>query len=158
MNKAFPPVTMSSRDMEEAKPYSGRFANTANDAVREEINTLAREIGCYHPQSATTNTADACARLLSESRKNSAAAQKDKGAPKTRALANAPRARVNVNLNDMSSGIDAQGDADDVVKLLRLLHLVQLRGLQTEVDRVLAEVQALTADPRTDAALGKVGT
>ena len=158
MNKAFPPVTMSSRDMEEAKPYSGRFANTANDAVREEINTLAREIGCYYPQSATTNTADACARLLSESRKNSAAAQKDKGAPKTRALANAPRARVNVNLNDMSSGIDAQGDADDVVKLLRLLHLVQLRGLQTEVDRVLAEVQALTADPRTDAALGKVGT
>ena len=41
--------------------------------------------------------------------------------------------------------------------VLRLLHIEELRKLQTEANRVIVEIQRLTANPITDTALGQVG-
>lgn len=46
---------------------------------------------------------------------------------------------------------------DRAASLLRLLHVADLRRLQSAVDGATVAVQELTANPRTDAALGKVG-
>ncbi len=42
--------------------------------------------------------------------------------------------------------------------LLRLCHVSRLRELQSRADAALVAAQEATADPRTDAKLGKVGT
>jgi hypothetical protein len=41
--------------------------------------------------------------------------------------------------------------------LLRLCHVGQLRALQSRADAALVAAQEATADPRTDASLGRVG-
>ena len=45
----------------------------------------------------------------------------------------------------------------DVVAVLRVLHVNDMRGLQTAVDALLVRMQEHTSDPKTDSALGKVG-
>ena len=42
-------------------------------------------------------------------------------------------------------------------KVLRLLHVKELRELQDSVNEAIVNVQALTANPKTDTKLGKVG-
>ncbi|GAB4822263.1 hypothetical protein N2152v2_009309 [Parachlorella kessleri] len=51
------------------------------------------------------------------------------------------------------------GDAtsDLAATILRMLYIKDLRALQTLVDKTIVQVQEFTANPRTDAALGKVG-
>lgn len=46
---------------------------------------------------------------------------------------------------------------DKAAAILRLMHIAELRDLQTAINEVLAFIQESTADPRTDAKLGKVG-
>lgn len=41
--------------------------------------------------------------------------------------------------------------------VLRLLYINDLRELQTQVNQILVQVQSITANPKTDTALGKVG-
>merc|ERR1712070_796892 len=41
--------------------------------------------------------------------------------------------------------------------VLRLLHGIELQQLQVNINSVINELQALTADPKTDARLGRVG-
>ena len=45
----------------------------------------------------------------------------------------------------------------EAAKVLRLLHIKELRELQTRINELIVAVQALTADPKTDQALGQVG-
>ena len=45
----------------------------------------------------------------------------------------------------------------EAAKVLRLLHIKELRELQTKINELIVAVQALTADPKTDQALGQVG-
>ena len=45
----------------------------------------------------------------------------------------------------------------EAAKVLRLLHIHELRKLQTSINELIVEVQRLTADPKTDQSLGKVG-
>ena len=40
---------------------------------------------------------------------------------------------------------------------MRLLHIQELRDLQTRINEVIVEVQAITANPKTDQSLGRVG-
>ena len=42
-------------------------------------------------------------------------------------------------------------------KLIRLLYINDLRELQTDVNKIIADVQSITANPKTDTTLGKVG-
>ncbi|CAL1542556.1 unnamed protein product [Lymnaea stagnalis] len=53
-------------------------------------------------------------------------------------------------------------DAGDIImtetaKILRLLHLHDLRDLQTKINTAIVKVQEITANPKTDSRLGKVG-
>lgn len=46
---------------------------------------------------------------------------------------------------------------DAAVRALRLIHVENLREVQTKINETIVAVQELTADPRTDKKLGKVG-
>ncbi|KAG9336718.1 hypothetical protein JZ751_003066 [Albula glossodonta] len=46
---------------------------------------------------------------------------------------------------------------NEAAKILRLLHIEELRELQTRINEAIVAVQAIIADPRTDHRLGKVG-
>ena len=45
----------------------------------------------------------------------------------------------------------------EACKILRLLHLTNLRSLQNEINNTIELVQSATANPKTDTRLGKVG-
>ena len=45
----------------------------------------------------------------------------------------------------------------EAAKVLRLLHIRELRELQTRINELIVAVQEITADPKTDQSLGKVG-
>lgn len=49
------------------------------------------------------------------------------------------------------------GTIDAAMRALRLVHLENLREVQTKINEAIVAVQELTADPRTDKRLGKVG-
>ena len=45
----------------------------------------------------------------------------------------------------------------EAAKILRLLHIRELRELQTQINQAIVKVQAIVANPKTDTRLGKVG-
>lgn len=45
----------------------------------------------------------------------------------------------------------------EAAKVLRLLHIKELRNLQTSINELIVAVQTVTANPKTDQSLGKVG-
>lgn len=63
-----------------------------------------------------------------------------------------------MTLEKMPLGFDS-GDyiSNDAAKILRLLHITELRDLQTAINEAIVAVQAITANPKTDQRLGKVG-
>ncbi|KAF6029894.1 hypothetical protein EB796_011793 [Bugula neritina] len=46
---------------------------------------------------------------------------------------------------------------EEAVKILRLLHIQNLRQLQSQINEALVIVQNVTANPKTDQRLGKIG-
>ena len=62
------------------------------------------------------------------------------------------------NVSARECGFDL-GDPvlNEAAKVLRLLHIQELRDLQTHINEVIVTVQAITADPKTDQSLGRVG-
>ncbi|OQV17941.1 hypothetical protein BV898_08068 [Hypsibius exemplaris] len=63
-----------------------------------------------------------------------------------------------LRLEEVTLGFDQQDKKLwDACRILRLLHIQQLRGLQTQIDAALVAVQIITADPLTDSALGRTG-
>ncbi|XP_067942143.1 RNA transcription, translation and transport factor protein-like isoform X2 [Watersipora subatra] len=63
-----------------------------------------------------------------------------------------------LSLDTLSMGF-ATGDyiTDEAVKILRLLHIRNLRELQSKINQALVSVQKVTAEPKTDQRLGKIG-
>ena len=63
--------------------------------------------------------------------------------------------------HDFPPGIELPEGTNDTVlasvAVLRVLHVNDMRRLQTAVDALLVQMQEHTSDPKTDAALGKVG-
>ena len=45
----------------------------------------------------------------------------------------------------------------EAAKIIRLLQIHQLRELQTKINQSIVTVQMLSANPKTDQSLGKVG-
>lgn len=52
---------------------------------------------------------------------------------------------------------DTDEAVSEAAKILRLLYIQDLRQLQTSINECIVEVQKVTADPKTDTRLGKVG-
>ena len=67
---------------------------------------------------------------------------------------------VEISLKDHDFGFNDK-TMDPVVKeagkILRLLHLTNLRTLQSEINNTIELVQSVTANPKTDTKVGKVG-
>uniref|UniRef100_H2YWJ4 RNA transcription, translation and transport factor protein n=1 Tax=Ciona savignyi TaxID=51511 RepID=H2YWJ4_CIOSA len=63
-----------------------------------------------------------------------------------------------IPIDDLDLGFDT-GDPklNRAAKALRLLHINDLRQLQTQVNEAIVAVQAITANPKTDQRLGKIG-
>lgn len=63
-----------------------------------------------------------------------------------------------LELSQVNLGFDVKDQAvDEAAKILRLLFLEDIRDLQTRINEAIVAVQALTADPRTDSNLSRVG-
>lgn len=58
---------------------------------------------------------------------------------------------------DLGMASSKNATVDAAVRVLRLIHLDNLREVQTEINEVIVAVQEITADPKTDKRLGKVG-
>lgn len=58
----------------------------------------------------------------------------------------------------MNCGMDL-GDPvlNQAAKILRLLHIQNIRQLQTQINELIVAAQNITANPKTDTKLGKVG-
>lgn len=54
-------------------------------------------------------------------------------------------------------GLQKEPDLERAARILRLLQIQSLRKLQTAINETIVSVQNITADPRTDTKLGKVG-
>ncbi|XP_058454475.1 RNA transcription, translation and transport factor protein [Malaya genurostris] len=54
-------------------------------------------------------------------------------------------------------GFENHQDLEKAARILRLLQIQNLRKLQTAINETIVAVQNITADPRTDTSLGKVG-
>nr|XP_020447654.1 UPF0568 protein C14orf166 homolog [Monopterus albus] len=78
--------------------------------------------------------------------------------PEAIAKANQNKEGVPVTLDKHTLGFDT-GDAtlNEAAQILRLLHIEELRELQTKINEAIVAVQAIIADPKTDYRLGKVG-
>ncbi|XP_068575490.1 RNA transcription, translation and transport factor protein isoform X2 [Cebidichthys violaceus] len=78
--------------------------------------------------------------------------------PEAIAKASQNREGVPVALDKHILGFDT-GDAtlNEAAQILRLLHIEELRELQTRINEAIVAVQAIIADPKTDHRLGKVG-
>ena len=63
-----------------------------------------------------------------------------------------------LNVTAKECGFDL-GDPvlSEAAKVLRLLHIRELRDLQTQINELIVSVQAITANPKTDQSLGRVG-
>jgi len=63
-----------------------------------------------------------------------------------------------VSIEDEVLGFDT-GDKvlDGACKVMRLLYINDLRDLQTKINEIIARIQSVTANPKTDTSLGKVG-
>lgn len=59
---------------------------------------------------------------------------------------------------ETSVGYD-MGDAvlNKAAKILSLLYIQDLRDLQTKINEAIVSVQSITANPKTDTKLGRVG-
>lgn len=58
----------------------------------------------------------------------------------------------------MNLGFDLNDSVlNQAAKVLRLLHVQNLRQLQTQINELIVAVQNVTANPKTDTKLGKVG-
>ena len=67
-------------------------------------------------------------------------------------------ARKQYNITPKDCGFDL-GDPvlSEAAKVLRLLHIQELRYLQTHINELIVAAQAITANPKTDQSLGRVG-
>ncbi|XP_012679238.1 RNA transcription, translation and transport factor protein isoform X2 [Clupea harengus] len=82
----------------------------------------------------------------------------DRLTPECIAKANQSKEGLPVALDKHILGFDT-GDAalNEAAQILRLLHIEELRELQTKINEAIVAVQAIIADPKTDHRLGKVG-
>jgi len=61
-------------------------------------------------------------------------------------------------LTTFNIGIDTEDEeVNKMVAILRLMHGKELRSLQYNINNIITQLQELTADPKTDSRLGRVG-
>jgi RLL motif-containing protein 1 len=63
------------------------------------------------------------------------------------------------SLDRCDLGMHSSGDpkVDSAIRALRLMHVNELRTLQTQINSLIVEVQKITSNPKADLQLGRVG-
>ncbi|GAB0092980.1 uncharacterized protein DMENIID0001_080320 [Sergentomyia squamirostris] len=135
----------------EAKPQAPKINSTnpfdkldfTSKEFEAGVRTLAKRLQVpYHPD--TMMTLKAVARLVQANLSNEAL--------KEHLLENTPFPL------EKTSGVGyTDSDLEQAARILRLLQIQSVRQLQTAINETIVVVQNLTADPRTDTKLGKVG-
>lgn len=64
---------------------------------------------------------------------------------------------VAYSLKDSGKYVFNEPNLDEAAKILRLLQVHSTRNLQTAINETIVAVQQITANPKTDTKLGKVG-
>lgn len=64
---------------------------------------------------------------------------------------------VAYSLKDSDKFIYNEPNIDEAAKILRLLQVHSTRNVQTAINEAIVSVQQITANPKTDTKLGKVG-
>ena len=124
-----------------------------NQDFRGGLAALAKLLGITtHPDPIVVLEAT---RVLIEERLSSDALKKAKDTPNKKADIGETKT---MKITAKECGFDS-GDPvlDEAAKVLRLLHLSELRDLQTKINELIVSLQQITADPKTDQRLGKVG-
>uniref|UniRef100_M4ALJ1 RNA transcription, translation and transport factor protein n=1 Tax=Xiphophorus maculatus TaxID=8083 RepID=M4ALJ1_XIPMA len=73
------------------------------------------------------------------------------------AITKANQNREVMRLNLSFFWFQTHATLNEAAQILRLLHIEELRELQTKINEAIVAVQAIIADPKTDHRLGKVG-
>lgn len=129
-------------------------AISENGRARDALMALARTLGTLRAEDeAPTDALDACVLL-----EKCVAANERFVTPFT-SVDGAEAARNPPSLDDVPSGVGLPDDATvaKAVSVARLLHVNDLRRLQSDVDAFLVSMQEYTADPKTDSRIGRVG-
>ena len=124
-----------------------------NQDFRGGLAALAKLLGITtHPDPIVVLEAT---RLLIEERLSSDALKKAKDTPDKKSDKGEMKT---MKVTAKECGFDSGDPAlDEAAKVLRLLHLSELRDLQTKINELIVSLQQITADPKTDQRLGKVG-
>lgn len=64
---------------------------------------------------------------------------------------------VAYSIRDSDQFIYNEPNLDEAAKILRLLQVHSTRNVQTAINEAIVSVQQITANPKTDTKLGKVG-
>lgn len=138
---AFPPGA-SEKSALDVDPKSKVFCDS--------VQTLARILMVTnHPDPTVTLEA---VRLVIEEKLSQSAIQvaKSKGSDKKERKFKVSGKDCGFNVGDPA--------LEEAATALRLLHIRELRTLQTQINQLIVTAQALTADPKTDTSLRTVGT
>ena len=147
-----------------SEPSSGGGKTSALDIDPKEelfqrgVEALAKILEVTrHPD--TTVLLAAC-RIVIQEKLSEEAIQtaKEQAANKSKGTQQTTKGPKHFKITPKECGFDI-GDPvlSEAAKVLRLLHLQELRVLQTDINRMIVSLQALTADPKTNQSLGKVG-
>lgn len=137
-----------------AKAGGGDAASALVSASgRAALGRLARALGCDDGGSRDGDALDACVTL------ERCVAAQERFVTAFDSEAGRDAARHPPRLEDVPSGVGLNGDAEveRAVAVARLLHVNDLRRLQSDVDAFLVSMQEYTADPKTDSRMGRVG-
>ena len=129
-------------------------ALVSDEKVRAALARLARTLGVLGEEETVPNDAvDACVLL------EKCVASNERFVTPFMSETGAQAARNPPSLGDVPSGVGLADDAtvEKAVAVARLLHVNDLRRLQSDVDAFLVSMQEYTADPKTDSRIGRVG-
>jgi len=118
-----------------------------SDAFKNGVNSIAKLLN-VPKHSDHLITLQACSKLVCN--KLNADANKSNNAVNTKG-----KSQAKVNIGPSFNMSDAM--LDNAAKGLSLLYIQDLRNLQTKINETIVAVQNITANPKTDTRLGKVG-
>ncbi|OQV11908.1 hypothetical protein BV898_13787 [Hypsibius exemplaris] len=134
------------RGQPQPEPFSG--VDPKSEAFQSGINLLAGmlDIPAHLDPALTLQAVALVLQLLSEGIANGAPVNSDD--PKDSDM---PLELVPLGISVPDSELETP------IRIIRLLHIANLRDLQTRFDAALVGLQQITANPQTDTALGKTG-
>lgn len=139
-------------------PNSALNISSSDPVLKRGVEALAKTLQITTHVDPTVLLA-AC-RLVIEEKLSDEALKKASDEEKERSKRSPPSSKKpkHHNVTPKQCGFDL-GDPvlGEAAKTLRLLHIKELRELQTKINELIVAVQNITADPKTDSSLGKVG-